>query len=211
MDENIRRSCIDCGTANCSKMNSTFPTFCPTTAEGNSALINEAKELSLLEENQKYLVAAATVEYDGYCKLSRIEEIVEFAKRIGAKKLGIATCIGLINESRTLAKVFRHHGFEVYGIGCKAACIPKHEVGIPEECETLGVNTCNPILQAKILNAEKTDLNVVVGLCVGHDSLFYKYAEAPCTTAVTKDRVLCHNPAAALYAADFYYKKKLFP
>ncbi len=55
-----------------------------------------------------------------------------------------------------------------------------------------------------------TDLNVVVGLCVGHDSLFYKYSEAMVTTAVTKDRVLGHNPAAALYTAESYYKKKLF-
>ena len=66
---------------------------------------------------------------------------------------------------------------------------------------------CNPVLQAKLLNAAKTDLNVVMGLCVGHDSLFYKYSEALTTTGVTKDRVLGHNPAAALYMADGYYKK----
>ena len=69
---------------------------------------------------------------------------------------------------------------------------------------------CNPIMQAKLLNDARTDLNVVVGLCVGHDSLFYKYSEAMVTTAVTKDRVLGHNPAAALYTAESYYKKKLF-
>ena len=84
---------------------------------------------------------------------------------------------------------------------------PKSSVGIPEECNGIGLNMCNPILQAKMLNHAKTDLNVVVGLCVGHDSLFYKYSEALTTTAVTKDRVLGHNPAAALYTADSYYKK----
>lgn len=68
---------------------------------------------------------------------------------------------------------------------------------------------CNPILQAMILNEAKTDLNVVIGLCVGHDSLFYKYAEGITTTLVTKDRVLGHNPVAALYQADTYYRKKL--
>ena len=68
---------------------------------------------------------------------------------------------------------------------------------------------CNPILQAKLLNRAKTDLNVVIGLCVGHDSLFYKYAEALTTTLVTKDRVLGHNPAAALHQADSYYHKRL--
>ena len=66
---------------------------------------------------------------------------------------------------------------------------------------------CNPILQAKLLNEAKTDLNLVVGLCVGHDSLFYKYSEALTTTVVTKDRVLGHNPAAALYTAESYYKR----
>lgn len=68
---------------------------------------------------------------------------------------------------------------------------------------------CNPILQAQDLNAAGTELNVVVGLCVGHDSLFYKYAEAPTTTLITKDRVLGHNPAAALYTAKTYYYSKL--
>ena len=50
---------------------------------------------------------------------------------------------------------------------------------------------------------------MVVGLCVGHDSLFYKYSDAPVTTAITKDRVLSHNPAGALYTG--YYKNQLFP
>ena len=79
------------------------------------------------------------------------------------------------------------------------------------ECEELGRNICNPIMQAKLLNDAHTDLNVVVGLCVGHDSLFYKYSDALVTTAVTKDRVMGHNPVAALYTAEGYYKKKLFP
>ncbi|HIZ06763.1 MAG TPA: DUF1847 domain-containing protein, partial [Candidatus Eubacterium avistercoris] len=84
------------------------------------------------------------------------------------------------------------------------------DAGLPKEYEKVGINICNPILQAKILNEEKTDLNIVMGLCVGHDSLFYKYAEGLTTTLVAKDRVLGNNPAAALYTADSYYKNKLF-
>ena len=83
----------------------------------------------------------------------------------------------------------------------------KKQVVFDTTCNNVGENICNPILQAKMLNEAKTDLNVVVGLCVGHDSLFYKYSEALTTTAVTKDRVLGHNPAAALYTADSYYSK----
>lgn len=147
------------------------------------------------------------VEYENYCKHTRVEEIMDFAKKINAKKIGIATCVGLLKESRILADILRRHGFEVYGVGCKAGTQKKTSVGIPECCEGVGVNMCNPILQAKLLNKAKTDLNVVVGLCVGHDSLFYKYSEALTTTAVTKDRVLGHNPVAALYTADSYYSK----
>ena len=60
-----------------------------------------------------------------------------------------------------------------------------------------------------MLNKEKTDFNVVIGLCVGHDSLFYKHSEAPVTTLIAKDRVLAHNPVGALYQCNAYYAKKL--
>jgi len=66
---------------------------------------------------------------------------------------------------------------------------------------------CNPITQAKILNDEKTEFNIAVGLCVGHDALFFRYAEAPCTVLIAKDRVFGHNPAAGLYLSDSYYQK----
>ena len=66
---------------------------------------------------------------------------------------------------------------------------------------------CNPIFQAKLLNREKTQFNVLLGLCVGHDSLFFKYAEAPTTVLAVKDRVTGHNPLAAIYLSDSYYRK----
>ena len=84
----------------------------------------------------------------------------------------------------------------------------KSSIGIPKQCEEIGAAMCNPILQARLLNEAKTDLNVVIGLCVGHDSLFYKYSEAYVTTLVTKDRVTGNNPAAVLYTSGSYYKKK---
>ena len=50
-------------------------------------------------------------------------------------------------------------------------------------------------------------MNIIVGLCVGHDMLFARHSEAPVTTLVVKDRVTGHNPVAALYGQNFYYKK----
>jgi uncharacterized metal-binding protein len=48
-----------------------------------------------------------------------------------------------------------------------------------------------------------------VGLCVGHDSLFFRHSEAPVTVLVAKDRVLAHNPAAGLYLSSSYYRRLL--
>ena len=136
---------------------------------------------------------------------------MHFAHKIGAKKLGIATCIGLIEESRTLAKILRINGFEVVGVACKVSTTKKVDIGIPEECNKTGPIMCNPILQAELLNDEETDLNLIMGLCVGHDSLFIKHSKALVNSVVTKDRVLGHNPAVCLYQANGYYKKLLEP
>ena len=65
---------------------------------------------------------------------------------------------------------------------------------------------CNPVLQAKILNDEKTDLNIMLGLCVDHDSLFLKCSDALCTVLAAKDRLLGRNPLAAIYNLDGYYQ-----
>lgn len=206
MGEQIRRSCVDCAVTECERKTAKYPSFCMTSSLDEEVL-KEAMACYEEPENKKAAIAAAQVEYEGYLKRTRVEEIVEFARKMEVKKIGIATCVGLIRESRTLAKILRSHGFEVVGVACKTGAVDKVSVGIPKECEAIGCHMCNPILQAKVLNHEKTDLNVVVGLCVGHDSLFYKYSEALTTTAVTKDRVTGHNPAAILYTAESYYKR----
>ncbi len=199
-------SCVDCAVKNCELQNSMYPDFC-LTAGLTEEKIQQVKEIYKEKENHAAMCAAAEVESEGYLKDCRVEEIIKFARKMGMKKLGVATCVGLLRESRTLAKILRSHGFEVYGVACKVGAIPKTEVGIDKKCEEIGVPMCNPIMQAKLLNEAETELNLVVGLCVGHDSLFYKYSEALTTTVVTKDRVLGHNPAAALYTAESYYSK----
>ena len=87
--------------------------------------------------------------------------------------------------------------------------VDKTDVGLDEKNNAVGCKMCNPILQAKLLNEEGTQLNVVVGLCVGHDSLFMKYSDALVTTLVTKDRVTGHNPAAALYNSRSYFGPRI--
>ena len=208
--ENVCMSCADCGVMNCLNRNGKYPEFCPT-AELTEEEINEVVALYTNSRvNKKVAVISAEIEGEFYGKYTRVEEIIEFARRIGAKKIGIATCVGLIEESRIFARILRLNGFEVYGISCKVGSVNKTDIGVREEytCIT-GPVMCNPIMQAKLLAKAKVDLNVVVGLCVGHDSLFYKYAKGLTTTLITKDRMLAHNPAGALYQARAYYKKLL--
>lgn len=205
--KNLKKSCIDCAATACDAKHEIFPDFCPTTSMDPEFLEETMKLYTENEENAKAVQQSAMVEYENYCTMTRIEEIAEFAKKMNFKKLGIATCVGLISEARTAAAILRSHGFEVFGASCKVGAQEKSSIGIDKRCEELGKNTCNPILQAKMLNKEKTELNIVIGLCVGHDSLFYKYADALCTTLVTKDRVLGHNPVAALYQVNSYYSK----
>lgn len=203
-----KRSCIDCGVGNCDHMDKSYPPFC-LTSNMNPSIMDVALKSYEEEENGKIMKISAQVEYENYCKMTRVEEMIEFCKKMEYKKLGIATCVGLLKEAGIFARILRKNGFEVLGICCKAGTVAKSSVGIEKQCEEIGENMCNPILQAKMLNSEKTDFNIVIGLCVGHDSLFYKYSEAPVSTLFTKDRVLAHNSVGAIYQSSAYYAKLL--
>lgn len=209
MEKEELHSCVDCGTQNCKFKTRTYPEFCPTVH-----LKEEDRKWALERydegRNREIMIASAEVEFEGYCQWTRVQEIMEFARKIQAKRIGIANCIGLIREARVFARILQANGFDAYAVICKVAGQSKSSMGIPQECEQIGAAMCNPILQAHLLNKAHTDLNVVIGLCVGHDSLFYKYSDAYVTTLVTKDRVTGNNPVAALYTAESYYKKKFF-
>lgn len=139
----------------------------------------------------------------------RIEEIMDFARKMNYQHLGLAFCIGLRNEAKIVEQLFLQHGFTVSSVICKIGNIDKNEIGIGDD-EKIVMHSpeamCNPVFQAQALNDEKTDLNVVLGLCVGHDSIFFKESVAPCTVFAVKDRLLGHNPLAAIYTLDSYYR-----
>lgn len=139
----------------------------------------------------------------------RILEISEFAGKMGYKKLGLAFCMGLWKEAKIVEDVYAANGFSVTSVICKAGRASKDNLKITDDQKVeIGSDEamCNPIFQAMVLNREHTELNIVMGLCVGHDSLFFKYADAPCTVLAAKDRLLGHNPLAAVYNIDSYYR-----
>ena len=207
-------SCSECGQMHCYRRNKKFPEFCLTEGVEVAQVAQTVKTYQGDTIDAKVARAAAEIEGLYYCQISRVEEIVAFAKRIDATRIGIASCLGLIEESKIFVKVLRAAGLEPYTVLCKVGSVDKSEIGIPEtlkiQCDCYEA-CCNPILQAQLLNAEKTHLNVVMGLCVGHDSLFMKYSDALVTTLVTKDRVTGHNPAVTLYTSKSYNKQILDP
>ena len=207
-------SCSECGQLHCYRHNKKFPDYCLTEATDQDQI--EATRKTYRGDSLDARVAHAAAEVEGlyYCKISRVEEIVAFAKRIDAKRIGIASCLGLIEETKIFTKVLRAAGLEPYTVLCKVGSVDKTEIGIPDhlkiQCGTFEA-CCNPILQAQLLNEEKTQLNVIMGLCVGHDSLFTKHSDALVTTLITKDRTTGHNPAVTLYTSKMYSKRILDP
>lgn len=193
--------CAMCGIHACKNNLEGAPKNCPSLDE----TIDNIKELYKNEEN--YTIAKISTKLSTQYGRTRIEETMDFAKQCGYQKIGLAFCSALASEAKVIDKVFTYNGFQTESIMCKVGGISKEIVALEKSSNPM----CNPITQAEFLNKAKTDLNVVIGLCVGHDSLFIKYSEAPVTVLAVKDRVLAHNPLGAVYLADKFYKDKLFP
>ncbi|WP_419785632.1 DUF1847 domain-containing protein [Pseudodesulfovibrio sp.] len=202
----------------CRKPGGKAPKNCP------SVLLKDAKQRAhdtTCGELLNFACEASRQEAAGYenselgyaavkpCK-PRIQEIIEFARRMGYKRLGLTFCVGVRFEAKKVHELFESAGFEVVSVVCKSGRVPKSDLGITQaeqvdatqEVETM----CNPVFQAEVANESGVELNVLMGLCVGHDSLFIMRAKAPVTVLAVKDRVLGHNPMAAVYQLDTYYR-----
>lgn len=196
---------------------------CPTIAQ--KAILKKAeKEYEALGVNE---FARQASKQEGECYANRHEkpyvmqptktrivEICEFARKMGYRRIGLAFCLGLRQEARIAEKIFRVHGLDVVSAVCKVGRVPKERIGIRDEEKIHRGEEeamCNPVFQARLFNEAPTDFNVLLGLCVGHDSLFFKYSDAPTTVLAVKDRVTGHNPLVALYLHEGFYRKIMHP
>jgi uncharacterized metal-binding protein len=228
-EENTPLSCARCsavwrndGTTNCwsdPAARPNRPGYCPTNRHGD---IIDATLAEYKDESDDARLARMAAKVEGMCyqkvegssavtaRWTRVEDTIALARLMGWRKIGIATCIGLLAETEQLSLILTAQGLEPLSICCKAGSIDKRELGL-EEADKVRPGTfepaCNPIAQAEVLNSYGTDMNIIVGLCVGHDMLFTKHSTAPVTTLVCKDRVTGHNPIAVLYGQNFYYKR----
>ena len=180
-------TCAKCGVRACRKAEDrTLPKNCPIREE---ELSEQAFQEYRSEDNFKFYVTASEIEGLGQFQWPRVKETIELCRRMGYHRIGLAFCSGLSKEAKVMCDLLQRNGFEVVSVMCKVGGRDKCAVGVP--------------------NGQKTEFNIALGLCVGHDSLFYKYSDALVTTLIAKDRVLAHNPAGALYCAEGYYKNKL--
>jgi uncharacterized metal-binding protein len=187
-----------------------LPEHCPM--KTSKELITSVIEKYALDDVKRIYVPATVTEKEVYESVRgvrmavrpRIKELIEFGKLVNAQKIGIAFCAGMRDEAARIVKVLEGSGFAVASVLCKCGGVDKtrlhvakeFKIGDPLEFEA----SCNPVLQAQLLNNAETDINVIVGLCLGHDMLFTMNSKAPVTTLIVKDRLLGHNPVIALYS-----------
>lgn len=167
-------------------------------------VLSSGKEI-YTEENVEVMRAAASTEAEYYMEATRLEEIVYFSEKMGFERLGVAFCVGFSHEAELLCR-FLEKRFTLYSVCCKVGGLDKGELFLKKMRQGEHESTCHPRLQAQILNEKKTQLNLILGLCIGHDLLFTKYSKAYVSTFVVKDRVLGHNPLAALYSGYYQHK-----
>jgi uncharacterized metal-binding protein len=195
------------------------PAYCPM--HGHADVIQESFDLYRGNSEDAKMARVAT-KVEGLCyqpvpgseavnaRWTRVEDTIAFARLMGYQKIGIATCIGLLDETHRLSAILTAQGFTPFSVCCKTGSIDKLELGLREKDKVRPSTfepACNPVAQARLMNRAGTDMNIIVGLCVGHDMLFQKYSDAPVTTLVVKDRVTGHNPVSVLYGQNFYYKR----
>jgi uncharacterized metal-binding protein len=126
-------------------------------------------------------------------QLDRVNEIIAYAKEAKINKIGIANCTTFLNEATQLEMILTDAGFNVEKVHCKYGKVPFNELlngykGI----------SCNPAGQAKYLEDKGTELNIMMGLCLGHDMIFNAKSKAPVTPLIVKDRKHKHQTLEAL-------------
>lgn len=190
---------------------------CPT--KGRKRLVDKARAEYKGDDLKEFARQAAIQEGECYAGREktpyvlhpvkpRMLEIVEFARKMDYRKLGLVFCAGLAEEAAVVGQILEGHGFDVVSVACKAGAVPKEEIGIKDEEKVhrgQHESMCNPIFQAMLVNEAGTDFNILLGLCVGHDSMYFKYADAPTTVLAVKDRVTGHHPLACINTFGKFY------
>ena len=172
---------------------------------GNPCVPKDSAPLYVDLLDQRIAKAASEIEIDHYGKLNRIQETALFARKLGVRKIGLAFCMGFSEEAAVIGEFFASY-FEVLSACCKIGGLGREVMGVPKQEGIFSVS-CNPAEQAKTLEEAGSELHLILGLCVGHDTLFIRHSTVPVVPLAVKDRVLAHNPLGAIYCP--YVRKHL--
>ena len=153
------------------------------------------------DADKKMLDSVWDVSLEDERNLCRLSELIYYAIEMKYKKIGIAYCIDLEEATEILVSVLRRF-FVVNAVCCK---IQGEIFLIDDGLDNIKIS-CNPNVQAEVLNRLETDFNIIVGLCIGADSIFTSKSIAPVTTLFVKDKSLANNPIGALYS-EYYLKE----
>jgi uncharacterized metal-binding protein/predicted Fe-Mo cluster-binding NifX family protein len=157
------------------------------------------------------LEAAFDIAFENERTLCRLSELIYFCLEMRYQKIGLAYCIDLEEPTEILVRVLRRF-FKVYPVCCKIGGNIMADTVTPlpsaQSQSTARQVACNPAGQADALNRIETDINVLVGLCMGADCLITRLSDAPVTTLFVKDKSLANNPIGAVYS-DYYLKEAI--
>ena len=78
--------CADCRAKSCQLGDGNYPSFCPGLSMPEKIVGEAMKEYADPVVN-RIAIAAAETESENYCQMTRVEETVEFARKIGAKRM----------------------------------------------------------------------------------------------------------------------------
>lgn len=201
-------TCADCKRRVClTPGKDDLPANCPMRDE---QYVKDMREGYLDAELNRFYVATKTAADSDTPRTGftpRLRYVIDLCKKMGYKKLGFAFCVGFRDEAKLYSKILRAHGFEVVSVGCcnGGFNISEHGVPLPPNCDFDAA--CNPLGQARLMNEQQVEFNLVMGLCAGHDSLFMKHARAMSTVITVKDPATGHCPPAALYLYEQYYRE----
>lgn len=142
--------------------------------------------------SQKAIQAAAfLIEKERRGTLNRLDEIIEYSLKMEFTHIGIAYCWSAEKDVTQIVKIVQERGLIVSAVSCTTGGLSKSQT---DNTSTVARIACNPFGQAQQLNAEKVDIVVAIGLCLGHDMLLHKQLQAPCTTLLVKDRTHGQKP-----------------
>jgi uncharacterized metal-binding protein len=161
------------------------PEFCPMHGD-----FPAFQELYRNDQVRELATRAALVEAAGYCRWTRLREVVEFSHGMGFQRLGIAHCPDTAPEARRVSEFLCGAGLEAF---------------LPPPSPR-----CDPEAQSAFFAGQRAELVVVAGMCVGHESLLVRTSRIPVVVLLARDRRLRHNPVAALYTSRSYLQKDLF-